>query len=430
MVISGRESDNGNPPRLGHIAALDGLRGLAVALVVGVHVWRWNNYVSHPGRLIQLLQQWTGWGWCGVNIFFVLSGFLITSILLETRDRPAWLWNFYGRRALRIFPLYFGVVLGLAALSRFWHGSDALNQFRDREWWFFTYTSNVFPFFQGNSFPQPLGRWLGHFWTLCVEEHFYLVWPFVVGAVSRAGRLLAVCAVCYLASVVCKMAFVWHGWTEAAYFTTPARIDALLLGAAAAIAWKSGLSRQAVNRAALFIFAIAALVALAGMFGSQNWSKLPGNLLWTSYGIDWLTAGLILLLVTSQANSLAICLTATPSVGAGPNVLKIPLGGAILTNPWLMRLGVISYGVYILHMPIQQFFAQNIWPRLGMLRSLPSWADFGIYAVVTTAVTLLAAELSWRFFESPFLSLKDRWFARKEEAPQPSPAIAPVLSGE
>ncbi len=410
---------NGTGPR--HIVALDGLRGLAVALVVGDHFFLWwkNGYHLEPGVVF----NWLGWGWCGVNIFFVLSGFLITGILLESRGKPGYYRNFYGRRTLRIFPLYFGMVIALAVLAGLWEGSDALNVFRSKEWMFFTYTYNFWPLFGHGEELAPVRRWLPHFWSLCVEEHFYLLWPFVVAVMTRSSRLLMVCGAAYLTGVLCKFGFVELGWKDAAYLSTPARFDALILGAMAAICLRT-LPQRVVARASGIVVLVAALACLTVLVLEVNpGSRQAINLLFTSYAVDWLAAGLVLLLATSRSGPFSVCLAA----GDQGTILRVPVG-EIFSHPLLVRLGVISYGVYIFHLPIQQFFIQCIWPRLGFLRSLPSSVDFVLYAVITTAVSLAVGELSWRFFETPILSLKDRWFG-KPRAAEAVPLMSKELVG-
>ena len=165
--------------------ALDGIRTIAFLMV----------FFQHYSSIT--------WGWAGVDIFFVLSGFLITGILFQTRDRPHRFSTFYTRRVLRIFPLYYGVFAVLLLLTPLLH-------FQWNRYWLFWvfHLGNYLRGFSPSSFPgtSSLVRygalpsrfpWLwvnaGHFWSLCVEEQFYLVWPVVVFSVRRVKPLLAIC---------------------------------------------------------------------------------------------------------------------------------------------------------------------------------------------------------------------------------------------
>ncbi|HEV2619749.1 MAG TPA: acyltransferase, partial [Acidobacteriaceae bacterium] len=171
--------------------ALDGLRAFSF---FGVFLW---HYLAVP------------YGWAGVDIFFVLSGFLITGILYDTRDDPFRVRNFYIRRTLRIFPLYYAVFLAILVVAPRMH-------------WAWSWQWLAWPLYLGNflRFLYPhqntyfeavfanadlvsqarfgIDLHLGHFWTLCIEEQFYLVWPWIVFAIRDRRRLIAICAACIL----------------------------------------------------------------------------------------------------------------------------------------------------------------------------------------------------------------------------------------
>src|SRR5579885_3225639 len=157
-----------------HIPALDGLRGIAILLVLWFH---FRGYLG--GEPIQCTLAIIGeFGWIGVDLFFVISGFLITRILLQTKEKPDYFRSFYTRRALRIFPLYYAslAVLFLAPMSFMSHSLPVAH---DRLW-FWIYLANWNPLFE-----QIRPGSAAHFWSLSVEEQFYLVWPLLVWALSR-----------------------------------------------------------------------------------------------------------------------------------------------------------------------------------------------------------------------------------------------------
>ncbi|HZJ61945.1 MAG TPA: acyltransferase [Kofleriaceae bacterium] len=154
------------------VPALDGVRGLAILLVLAHNL----SPFESTRRLIDLSAGLTfDFGWVGVQLFFVLSGYLISGILLDTRGAPGYYRAFFGRRVLRIFPLYYGVLfLCLVLLPVLGLAPDALLADRRHSVWLWTYLIN---------WAEPLGAAIAvfpHFWSLAVEEQFYLVWPFVV----------------------------------------------------------------------------------------------------------------------------------------------------------------------------------------------------------------------------------------------------------
>ena len=201
-------------------------------------------------------------GWVGVQLFFVLSGYLITGILLDTKTRQGYWRAFLGRRVLRIFPLYYAVLLAAFVIAPLVAGVPTPGH--EHQVWLWTYLYN---------WAEPLGRgvdWLPHFWSLAVEEQFYLVWPLVVLAMSERA-LWRVCVMLILAAVAARtgLRLATQG-TMGAYMFTICRIDALALGAIAAIAirdapmraWLAA-HRLAVRWGALAFFVLTIVATLA-----------------------------------------------------------------------------------------------------------------------------------------------------------------------
>src|SRR3984885_6673500 len=194
-----RSGDAQNPGGFAHIAALDGVRGLAILLVLYCHLFSANPISG--SRIFNFLSELRASSYVGVDLFFALSGFLITGILQDTLHLPDFFKNFYARRTLRIFPLYYGVLFVLLLLPRplhfVWSGW---------QYFYLTYTSNLALWRS-----QPLilpGFNITHFWSLQVEEQFYLVWPFLVYRVKRAQSLIKISLIACLVILLIRVVLV------------------------------------------------------------------------------------------------------------------------------------------------------------------------------------------------------------------------------
>ncbi len=269
-----------------HITALDGIRGVAVLLVLIFHIFQAEPAPSHP--LLRIGYAATLFGQTGVDLFFVLSGFLITGILFDTRSSRRYLLNFYGRRTLRIFPLYYGsLVLFLIALPR-------LVDFRATglpSVWFWTFSTNV-AVTQGF---DPGG--LGHYWTLAIEEQFYLVWPLVVWTLGRTA-LIRLCLASLVVAAALRVLVESHGIS--CFELTFCRIDTLLLGALIALLARSPQGLAVYARRAFWIAAAALAVAL------------PLCAIMRGSGSVWLQGVKYPLIATFYAAILVIGMTGSP----------------------------------------------------------------------------------------------------------------------
>ena len=220
------------PELVGHLPALDGIRGLAILMVMVYHL----TLLPGDAGVDRIWAAVAAFGWAGVDLFFVLSGFLITGILWEARGGPpgAYFRNFYARRTLRIFPLYYAVmVLLLVVLPRLPHPQAArYGAVGGEQVWYWTYLSN---FAIGLRHEWNLGS-LDVSWSLAIEEQFYLVWPAVVLLLGRRA-LMGFCAAVVAAAVLCRTALTLSGGHPIAISVlTPCRMDALAVGAFLALA--------------------------------------------------------------------------------------------------------------------------------------------------------------------------------------------------
>jgi peptidoglycan/LPS O-acetylase OafA/YrhL len=358
----------------GRIPALDGLRGLAI---LGVMINHFSPpYVSGPGH------RWIAYAfdnaWIGVDLFFVLSGFLITGILLRTRDEPRYLRNFYARRSLRIFPLAFTTLAVCFLLATFVPSTQPhFGEARDHQLWWWFYASNLLLTLENGW----VGGHLAHFWTLAIEEQFYLVWPLVVLLLSRRGLFIACIAMIFLAPPI-RWWFSNTGLCPGNHVFTLARIDSLAAGALLALI---PLDHLRAPRARAW----ATLATLFGLSGTLYlaWSLNRPVLFITEFAVPLFT-----FLAIGFAGLIALSLSSTTLA-------------RLLSLAPLRALGTISYGMYILHYPFKplidpvaaavQTLAGDRYLLGGMLRIL-------------TAVLLVAAlaTVSWFALERPFLRLK------------------------
>ena len=236
-----------------HMPELDTLRGIAVSLVVCFHAFGLTYGVTGLSGVPRVLVAFTMSGWVGVNLFFVLSGFLITGILLDTKSRPDYYRRFYLRRALRILPLYYAVLLLLFVLAR----SGLVQRHVS---WSFLALSGVYLANMASLLGVPMQY--GVLWSLAVEEHFYLLWPAAVRCLSR--RRIMICAALIVATcIMLRMFYFLHGLAVVGYTWLSA--DGLAMGAAlATITRGASGSRAGVRRFTLYVFAASAALFVGG----------------------------------------------------------------------------------------------------------------------------------------------------------------------
>src|SRR5262249_32690328 len=220
-----------------HIPGLDGVRGLAILVVLIHNV----GYFEEPtdSLAIKIIRLGIGSGWIGVQLFFVLSGFLITGILLDTKLDAHYFRSFYVRRVLRIFPLYYlTLIVAFLALPHLMDLGDWPEQARRYEIWHWSYLTNWFGSVPG----------LSHFWSLAVEEQFYLIWPFVVFSLST-DRLMRTCGALVVTALLIRIVMVvGHAPVSWNYTFTITRWDALGCGAAIAVAMRDPFWYERVSR--------------------------------------------------------------------------------------------------------------------------------------------------------------------------------------
>lgn len=365
------------------IPALDGIRGVAVFWVILFHATQHAQF----GDLAPWWERWAHpllrYGWAGVDIFFVLSGFLITRILLHARSKENYFRNFYARRTLRIFPLYYACLLfALFVLPWLWN-YPGLTDYEKGWAWYFSYLQNWGVFFQQLD-PGAQGI-LGHLWSLAVEEQFYIVWPWLVWR-SAPRKLVWVCVLFVLAGPFVRAGMLLTGSDPLAVYTsTLARSDSLLAGALIAILLHLGWKTECLQSWAKRIVACS-LLGLLGLYvvmGSVTFINKVVLVLGPSLNLA-LAIGLVLLAVQAPGSCIARFFSVSP----------------------LRWLGKYSYALYVFHAPVMLWL--DAW--LGGRRFAESSAlNYIVFVLLAGVASLVLALLSWNLLERNFLRLK-RYF--------------------
>ena len=359
-----------------YVKPLDGLRGVSILLVM----------LFHYGYLPA--------GWIGVHGFFTLSGYLITSVLLEDRSASfgAFAGRFYWRRILRIFPAFYMFCLVTAVLYKLFGAPASFASDCD---WLITYTANF-----ARLRDRDIGPSFVHIWSLAVEQQFYLIWPLLVFFLPPRGLRWAVFALFALTPLLRLVVFrelqqLGHDdmYAARAVYVLPfTQLDAFAAGAAIAV-WRLEHMRNA-GRWFLILLAVTAAAGLAVIIKAQFWHDAAfitslgyAMFLMDNYEYVW---GYTLLDLLSAL--IIVC------------ALQALKPARVLSNPLLVRTGVVSYGMYIYHLPLL-LAGQLLISKLGIAST--GWTGLGLFAVWAIAVVLVA-EASFRWLERPFLALKGK----------------------
>jgi peptidoglycan/LPS O-acetylase OafA/YrhL len=362
-----------------HMPALDGLRGLAILLVLACHTNLFTSWgPATVGKVGYLL---SGAGWVGVDLFFVLSGFLITGILLSTRESQSYYKSFFARRFLRIFPLYYTF---LGSLFLWKHALYSKAE-----------TASLL-FYYYNLYAVAIGHHLlfvNSLWSLAVEEQFYLGWPFIVAVCSRK-TLEKVCYAGIVLALALRLIVLGHSTSfQDAYYLTPCRIDNLLLGALLAIWKEDRVVWKLVQRwsATVIIVCAGGIICIA---------------LWTGHFLDSVVVGHEGALHHSSALVIGPGITLVAWLFGGL-LVKCTKQGPIqdlFLNRTLRKMGKYSYGMYMFHWPVLVLLQHQLLRVMGSHAG--SYLQGYIFFVTVIGVTFLMAYISFNLFEKRFLSLK------------------------
>jgi peptidoglycan/LPS O-acetylase OafA/YrhL len=378
-----------------HYPPLDGVRAIAFLLVLLAHSVDVLG-IHHPGKQFLVDALTYPLGDAGVRLFFILSGFLITSILLDAKHYSHYFRNFYARRALRIFPLYyFYILLTFAILPLFfavpWRGALIPKQILA----FCLYLSNNVEQIRALYVPGHMALWeypqMSHLWTLAIEEQFYLVWPLLVFLLSRRALKVLCGVTIFVTPLLIFFYNVSHGHVSGTGHVTYLHLDALCLGGLIACVASEEQGPALLNRLArpalLFSGSLAILLlVLKRVTGFHD----------TFQSMSWV---LSFLLASVLVNSL---------------LTRNRTGREILSKRWLTRVGKYSYGLYVYHQIVLRMIVGPAVTRTrffsghGMLIEMLATVVFGL------AITYGIAWVSWQIFEKQLLKLKRYFEYRKE----------------
>lgn len=366
---------------------LDGLRGIAIIIVMLHHFTFYRPTAGLDARIGDVVFFW----WTGVDLFFVLSGFLITGILLDTRHHERYFTNFYARRVLRIFPLYYLVLLlAFVVLPMFPTLHEVLAGQADvpPQWPYWTYLVNVSVANGGW-----VHGWVDVAWSLAIEEHFYLVWPLLIWLCPPR----AVAWLCGAIIVAEPIARVYARETMmpalSVYVLTWFRLDGLAVGALLAVAqrrgWFPALDRWAP---AVVVAGAAGVIACTAMGGHTWW----WNRWMQQYGYS---------LIAITGGALLVSAVNRPADSTWPRMLSAG---------WLRAFGKYSYGLYLLHPPVMRAVREWVFdPTDFLAMAIAPWNAQVLFYILATAPAFGLAWLSWHVFEAPILRLKARFPSRR-----------------
>ena len=350
--------------------ALDGIRGLAILLVVFYHNFGFIDYFF--------------FGWLGVDLFFVLSGFLITDILIRTRNNPHFLSSFYKKRVLRIFPLYYLVlIIFLVVIPALQLPIPGLSYFLQNQLWLWLYLQNWLFIFK----PPGSSTLLTPLWSLAVEEQYYLLWPFLILFVRNVKVLFAVLLLLLLGVISIRFVIWTYQLESLAYFNlyTFSRIDGICLGSMLALlrSWNASLVKKNTT---LIVFILAAINFLFFFFNRSYHFSFP-----------------YLAVVGYTTFAVLFCLLVNEAITTENKFIDL-----VFNLPSLKFFGKISYSLYVFHWPIHLLLFPIILPFIQNNLTENTLSGSVVSSIVTTCAGVLISVFSYQYFEKIFLKIKNK----------------------
>jgi peptidoglycan/LPS O-acetylase OafA/YrhL len=357
--------------------AIDGLRAFAVIAVVLVHI-SW-PLMEDPLAAKLHVAGLVRWGWAGVDLFFVISGFLITGILLDSKGSPHYFRNFYIRRALRIWPLYYAVLVAVLVIYPLIHPAGSMVHKTAPWYWYVFYLQNFKAFDS---------RLLGVTWSLAVEEQFYVSWPFIVMSLSRKNLARLIISLLFLAPI---FRFFLHSDYPVMTFC---RMDGILAGSLLALWLRSA------DVSLLRLRRVATVLLVVGGVGS----------VWLLKTAD--QESVLVYSFLAAAFSGLLCFAAFDRMLPQPFRL-------VLEYNWVRYVGKISYAIYLFHPIVHEALIFALYRlRIPLHREIAS--QDAVFVVLEIALVIAAASCSWLLFEGPILNLK-KYFGYWSSPAEPQP---------
>jgi peptidoglycan/LPS O-acetylase OafA/YrhL len=348
-----------------HYPALDGLRGLAILLVVFYHNFGFINYFF--------------FGWLGVDLFFVLSGYLITSILMNDLGNKNYLRNFYMRRMLRIFPLYYLCLIIFLLIVPAFNINLDVKYYTDNQVWLWTYFQNWLYILK----PNEVTNTLHHFWSLAVEEQFYLIWPVTILIVKKPKRLIVLLCTVLIAVIVLRY-IVWiYKIENLAYFNlfTFSRVDGICIGSILALLMKT-------NPRFIEKYTTAIILSLAGVNFLFYFFNRDNNFTFPYLAIAGYTTFAVML-----------ALLVYESIKGANKPVEL-----LFNNRIMKFFGKYSYGLYVYHWPVylllNDFLVSRIMDNISFIPPRI------IASLISTSAAIVLSVISYRYFENYFIKRK------------------------
>jgi peptidoglycan/LPS O-acetylase OafA/YrhL len=391
------------------VPALEGVRGYSFLMVFLIH------YLSPAGRPVHgWAYPWflfTSTGWMAVSVFFAISGYLITGILYRSKGLGGFFKVFYGRRFLRVFPLYYGVLvlLYLAAVVRYpgWNAHF---------FYYFAYLQNWSrsAIGVGPEIPFRSQVNIDHFWSLAVEEQFYLFWPLAIWVCRNRQSMLRLCYAVLVGSFAVRLAWpllqTFHVPMAAGYFATPTRVDCIVCGAVVALLKEKAEIPKVFTKVSYWVAGcgLAALCWRAFVTGSSVPDEYFNIAVMTPIA-NLISVSVLLLVLREETWVSRAC-----------------------RWRWVRKVGQLSYGLYVLHFLYLHFFTVTLPAKLDA--RLGSVGAQIVGAVAAFSLSWLLASLSYRYVEQPALRAK-RFLHYTEPVAKPAvpqtaigtPAVGPMV---
>jgi peptidoglycan/LPS O-acetylase OafA/YrhL len=386
----------------GYMPVLNGFRGIAILLVFLLHCIS-DKAAEHVNFVGFVYKELMSLGWCGVDAFFVLSGFLITGILLDSREKPNYFKNFYARRILRIFPAYYVfLTIFLGVIHPMIRSYEYPNHIDSSQIWFWFYLENWYFIFQGDFLVGPIT----HLWSLAIEEQFYLICPALIYFLPP--RLLS-----WFFGTVILSAVFFRSWLllthpltnnlfASIYINPICRVDALAIGSLIALWMRSDkILPQLLSISPILLIASSISLSIIAITqgGLDTFNPVVDSIGFSNPVVDSIGFSIIAIFF----GSLLIL-----SVAQSENSLLV----RCLSWPPLQGLGTISYGFYIYHFPVLWMLTDRIYKYVGHSFIVGNLANVLFCGVLTLVISLV----SWYCLEQPILRLKSYFTSKNKQA--------------